>query len=49
MSERDYMKLPPPLSYEGNIAENWREGHQLFELYSQIPLSRALLTHGNQL
>ena len=30
MSERDYM---PPLSYEGNIAENWREWRRLFELY----------------
>ena len=33
MVERDYINLPPPLSYERNIAENWREWRQLFELY----------------
>ena len=33
MSERDYIKPPPPLSYEGNVAESWKEWRQLFELY----------------
>ena len=33
MVERDYINLPPPLSSERNIAENWREWRQLFELY----------------
>ena len=33
MSERDCFKPPPPLPYERNDAESWKEWRLLFELY----------------